>query len=107
MQPARLAWCHGKLYVSSAYANGPRTGGVWEYVVDSKYEIVSQRQVIPTPQLYVPVGARSAWSILGMACDPRDVDGDWKLYFSLSPIYSHDGIYPSKAAPYDGAVRPP
>lgn len=62
--------------------------------------------MVATPQPYKPSGdERSAWSILGLACDPREADDDWKLYFSLSPIYSHDGTYPTMDAPYDGAVR--
>lgn len=104
LQPARLAWCHGKLYVSGAYANAQNAGGLWEYTLDSKYEVVSSREVVATPQPYKPRAERSAWSILGLACDPRESDDDWKLYFSLSPLFSHDGTYPTIAAPYEGAV---
>eukprot|EP00892_Ulva_mutabilis_P000625 jgi/Ulvmu1/10563/UM065_0017.1 len=102
--PARLAWCHGKLYVSGAYANAANSGGLWEFTLDSKYEVVSKREVIPTPMPFDLPAARSAWSILGLACDPRESDDDWKLYFSLSPIFSHDGKYPNVPAPYAGTI---
>lgn len=104
VQPCRLKFCHGKLYVASAYANGNRLGGIHEYTLDSNYEVVSSRMVIPTPQPYTPPSTRSSWSILGMTCDPRDTDDDWKLYFSLSPLYSQGGEPPNDPAPYDGAV---
>ena len=103
MQPCRLKWCHGKLYVASAYANGGRPGGIHEYTLDSNYEVVSSRMVIPTPQPYAITSTRGSWSILGLACDPRDSDDDWKLYFSLSPLYSQGGEPPVNPAP----SRPP
>lgn len=93
--------------MAGAYSNALNVGGVWEYTLDSKYAVVSSREVIPTPQPFELTGPRSAWSILGLTCDPRESDEDWKLYFSLSPLYTHDGKYPTIASPYSGAVRPP
>lgn len=89
MQPARLAWCHGKLYVASAYAVANTTGrGIIEFTFDSNYEVVDQRLVIATPQPFPPANEKMAWSILGLACDPRDDDRTFKLYFTLSPLYT-------------------
>lgn len=88
LQPARLAWCHGKLYVSNAYAPGNTTGGIHEYVFDSNYEVLEKRLVIATPQPFPPSNDKMAWSILGLACDPRENDRTFKLYFTLSPLYA-------------------
>lgn len=88
VQPARLAWCHGKLYVANAYATGDGGRGIHEYVFDSSYEVLEKRLVMETPQPFPPSNEKMAWSILGLACDPRDDDHTFKLYFTLSPLYT-------------------
>ena len=88
LQPARLAWCHGKLYVANAYATGDGARGIHEFIFDSNYEVLEKRLVMETPQPFPPSNEKMAWSILGLACDPRDDDRTFKLYFTLSPLYS-------------------
>lgn len=112
LQPSRKIFCHGKLYAANAYATSEIVGGIHEIIVNSNYDIISRRMVIPTPQLVqlglgnvTAWGAFAAWAILGLACDPRDSDDDFKQYFTLSPLYAQGGKQPTMPAPYYGKVR--
>jgi hypothetical protein len=105
VQPARIVFCHGQAYVASAYAAGPRLGGIHEYTFDSQYNVLAKRKIIDTPQPFAPTNNKMAWAILGLACDPRDNDNNFKLYFTLSPLYSQGGEPPKLPAPYYGQVR--
>jgi hypothetical protein len=104
MQPSQVRFCHGKIYVANAYASGAIKGGITKFTVDSKYQVLSQRLVIPTPQPVPLTANKAAWAILGLACDPRDDDTAFKLYFTLSPPYSQGGEKPTKPAPHYGQV---
>ena len=100
VQPSRVIFCHGKVYASNAYG-----GGITEFTVDSNYEVVASRVVVTTPEPFPTSSSRTQWSILGLACDPRDNDEDFRLYFSHSLLYSQLGQRPTEAAPYLGSVR--
>lgn len=112
LQPSRVIFCHGKLYAANAYATTELNGGIHEITVNSNYDVISRRMVVPTPQ---PIqlglgnvtewGAFAAWAILGLACDPRDTDENFKLYFTLSPLYAQGGKQRTIPAPYYGKVR--
>jgi hypothetical protein len=100
VQPVRVVFCHGKLYACNAYG-----GGITEFTFDSSWDVKAKRVVINTPAPF-KVANKSQWSILGLACDPRDDDADFKLYFTHSLLYGQQGTAPTTAAPYMGSVRP-
>jgi hypothetical protein len=88
-------------------------GHIREIEFDDTYAVISDRKVTDLP-LPASVGPccdtckLCAWSVLGLACDPREPDGDWNLYFTLNKIYAQDGIVPwgkPGKVPYPGFVR--
>lgn len=99
VQPVRVIFCHGKLYASNAYG-----GGITEFQFDSSWDLKAKRVVTDTPAPFKVVN-KSQWSILGLACDPRDKDAQFKLYFTHSLLYGQQGTAPTTAAPYMGSVR--
>lgn len=90
-KPSRVVFCHGKAYVSHGYE-----GTIKEFTFNSNYNVVSERVLVKVP--------RPQSSVLGLACDYRDNDASFKLYFTHSWIFSQEGKEPTKAAPYVGSV---
>jgi hypothetical protein len=108
VQVARLAWCHGKAYAAPAYSRATNAA-ITEITFDSNYEVLETRKLLDIPE---PIPCckgchRCAWAILGLACDPREGEDGWRLYFSLSKIYQNDGLTATTFQPYNGEVRRP
>ena len=92
MQPSRVVFCHGKTYVADR-----ELGTITEIVFDDMYEVVSSEVIFTQPKM--------DQTILGLGCDPRDNDADFKLYYSHSQIYAHGGSSaPITFAGYIGSV---
>lgn len=102
LQPVRVAWCHGKAYVTPAYGSQ-----INEVTFDSNYNVVSNSKLVSTPAPSSCAGIeKCAWSVLGIGCSPFEADGaSWQLFFTVSKIYNQGGLEPTGPVAYDGFVR--
>ena len=90
-----MIFCHGSVFASLNVQGGP--GQIVRIEVDDNYNILSTTVIATLPWPPVP---------LGLACDPRDDDANFKLYFSHSALYAQGGKEPKSPYGYDGQVRP-
>ena len=90
-----MIFCHGSVFAALNVQGGP--GQIVRIEVDDNYNILSNTVIATLPKPQVP---------LGLACDPRDDDANFKLYFSRSTLYAQGGNEPYSPYGYDGQVRP-
>ena len=93
-----MVFCHGSIFASVSRSEHDSPGGIWRIEVTDEYDIIgTPKEIMSVP---APLNI-----ILGLACDPRDDDVTFKLYFSHSRVYAEYGDTPKKKFPYLGAVR--
>ena len=91
-----MVFCHGSVFASLNVKGGP--GQIVRIEVDDNYNILSNTVIASLPA--------PGQTPLGLACDPRDDDANFKLYIGHSTIYAQYGKEPVSPYPYDGKVRP-
>ena len=90
-----MVFCHGSFYATTLNGQGG-PGKILKLNVDDTYSKLTTTLIVEVP---APMNA-----VLGLACDPRDDDSNFKLYFTHSAMYHQKGAAPMSPYPYLSAV---
>ena len=95
-----MIFCHGSIFASlivNIQGGQTQPGKIVRIEVTDTYDIISTTVIASIPP---PMS-----SPLGLACDPRDDDVTFKLYFTHSALYAQGGQKPNSPYDYLAAVR--
>ena len=87
-----MVMCHGKFYAAVVHPDWNTPAQIVELIVDDTYATLEQKVIVTVPEPYT--------AVLGLQCDPRDHDENFKLYFAASVMYHQDGLWPVSPYPY-------